>query len=117
MVNWSESDESNINYYEVEYSVNGKYFSSQKIVYAGNPARLGKYQAEILLRSSPHHFFIIKIMHKSGSVEYSSISELRLNLVPDSFTIQINPAKTYTNLSLSNREDANTLIELVNNNS
>lgn len=73
-LNWATSEEINASHFEIEYSNNGKDFTSVEVVNAiGASGASQSYQAFHKVNATPNHYYRLKIVDKDGKYAYSAI--------------------------------------------
>jgi hypothetical protein len=69
IVKWSAENESGVESYMLQYSVDGVEFSDKVRLTAG----VGSYESSIALQNGINHYFRLKQQHIDGSISYSAI--------------------------------------------
>lgn len=96
-VEWSSLNESNIDHYEVEKSLNGVNFSSiQSIVALNNRASQNNYSITDDDLSGGNKFYRIKIIDKNGAISYSNIVSVSIANGKTSIMVMPNPVLNRT---------------------
>jgi Concanavalin A-like lectin/glucanases superfamily len=77
---WQTSTEINASHFEIEYSNNGKDFTSVETVKAiGSGSASQRYQAFHQVNTVPHHYYRLKMVDKDGRYAYSAIVAINGN--------------------------------------
>ncbi|HEY6977223.1 MAG TPA: T9SS type A sorting domain-containing protein [Chitinophagaceae bacterium] len=88
-IEWSVLNETNIDHYEVEKSVNGTIFTKIVSVHAVNTGNSVNYSKTDFSPGSGNNFYRIKAVDKGGSITYTSI--VLVNIDIDKTTLRIYP--------------------------
>jgi predicted ThiF/HesA family dinucleotide-utilizing enzyme len=116
-VEWSIATESNISYYAVERSVNGKDFSSIGIVESkGNNSSLTSYSFFDATPIAGTNYYRIKALDKDGSFKYTAIMQVNISKGKADVIIAPNPVRNNDlNVQLSGFAKGNYTVRVLNN--
>lgn len=79
-LNWATSEEINASHFEIEYSNNGKDFTSVEVVNAIGASGVSQsYQAFHKVNATPNHYYRLKMVDKDGKYAYSAIVAVNSN--------------------------------------
>jgi len=90
-IDWSSSNELNVDRYIVERSTNGINFSVLKPVKAFNNSNFSNYSIIDSFPVSGNNFYRLKIIDKNGRVNYTRVENVHINNKMPSITIYPNP--------------------------
>ncbi len=100
-INWTTAEESNVDRYEIETSINGIHFTKHSSIYS-NSSVSGSYNCTLKDLNENKYYFRLKIIEKNGFYSYSNIISVRTNCnINFNAEIQPNPVKDYVNLTIS----------------
>jgi uncharacterized repeat protein (TIGR01451 family) len=100
VLNWTQLQDDNVAYYEIEYSETGSSFTSiGRVTGKGNTGTTNSYQyTDQLNNLSATRFYRLKIVQTGGTVNYSSI--IRLDVKALNMTVVPNPFDKSLNLQV-----------------
>ncbi|MDB5206561.1 MAG: C-terminal target protein [Flavisolibacter sp.] len=92
-VEWTANTEINMDRYEVEKSMNGQQFSKAASVAARGNNSSGIYDWLDVNPANGNHYYRIKVISKTGEVQYSKIVKVTVGISRSSITAYPNPVK------------------------
>lgn len=92
LLSWNTAQEQNIDRYEVEFSVNSKYYRQAGIVKATNRQAIEQsYSFHYQMNPENTYLFRLKIVDKDGNSNYSQVQKLSCNGGPADIRLAPNP--------------------------
>lgn len=114
-VTWSTANESNMNGYEVEESIDGVNFTKAFVVSAKNTAT-NTYNCFDATVVNGNKYYRIKAIEKSGASKYSNVVKVKVGDKTSEFAVYPNPVKGgIVNLQMNNVEKGSYTIRIFNN--
>lgn len=115
-VSFSNAEESDVQYYELQHSVNGRNFSDIAYIF---PSKNDGSQADYSytdVSGSSINFYRVKGVETSGHVLYSSIVRIQTSASSNAFSVYPNPAKQGSEimLQLNNLKPGNYKVSVFN---
>jgi hypothetical protein len=111
---WSSSQESNIDRYEILRSADGKNFSKIGAVSATNKLMAQGYIYEDISPLSGNNFYKLGIVSKDGHVEFSKIVLVKYNSSTSRFKAYTTSSNRVLNIELSAAGAENCIVEMTN---
>lgn len=112
-LNWSVTNNNEINYFEIERSSDGLHFSAfQKIISTSSDFLSVNYKFtdEVQEKNSPFVYYRLRMVHLYGNVSYSKIIRLSLN---ESWKVNLFPNPVIDNMQINVYAPSNENLEII----
>lgn len=115
-VAWTAENESNIDRYEVEQSLNARVFSTVGIVGAkNNPGISAAYSWFDPNQNNGERYYRVKSFDKSGAIKYSPVVKLQSTNAASRISVATNPGANAITVFFKNSSKGNYQLRLLNN--
>ncbi len=109
-LNWKVSNETNFKGYEVEWSKDGRVFSTLTLI---KPIGTNSYYYVHQMPSNGLNYYRLKMINLDGSFNYSSIQSIKIS-ISNSIKVFPNPTKEFLYVQLNESPNSTTKIIIIN---